>query len=201
MISKLTGILDSADSDSIILDINGVGYQVYVTSSILGKLPKVGEKLSIYTKQVVREDANDLYGFLTKEERNLFSIILSVSGFGPKVSISLLSAFRLEQLVAAITQGNVDLITSVPGVGRKTAQKLVIELKEKVGKAFSIQKSEMTKGIPGENTPLVSDAISALVTLGYNPREAKSAIMNSGIDFSKAKSVEDIIKLSLKSLS
>ena len=199
MISKLTGILESVDASSIILDVNGVGYQVFITSSVLGKLPKVGEKLSIYTRQVVKEDAHELYGFLTRDERNLFAIVLSVSGFGPKVSISLLSSFKLEQLVAAITQGNVDLITSVPGVGRKTAQKLIIELKEKVGKAFAVQKSSITMDLPGDSSPLLSDAISALVTLGYNPKEAKAAVLNSGVDLKKASSIEEVIKKSLGS--
>lgn len=197
MISKITGIIDSIDPKFIVIDVNGVGYQVFLPSSAFGRLPKVGEKLSVYTQQVVREDANDLYGFLTKEEKNLFSIVLSVSGFGPKSAINLLSSFNIEQLVAAITKGNVDLLTSVPGIGLKSAQKLVIELKEKIGKAFAVQKSDIAKGLPGED-PIFSDAISALVALGYNPREARNAIMSAGIDFSKVKSVEDIIKQSLK---
>lgn len=200
MIAKITGILDSIDSKSIVLDVNGIGYQVFMPLSAFGRLPKTGEKLSVYTHHVVREDANDLYGFLTKEEKNLFSIILSVSGFGPKSAINLLSSFKIEQLVAAITKGNVDMLTSVPGIGLKSAQKLVIELKEKIGKAFAVQKSDIVKGLPGED-PIFSDAISGLVALGYNPKEARSAIMNSGIDFSKVKSVEDIIKHSLRSLS
>jgi len=200
LISKLNGILDSVDQNSIVLDVNGVGYQVYVPSSALPKLPKLGQAVSMFTCQVVREDSNDLYGFLTKEERHLFSIILSVSGFGPKSAMNLISAFKIEQLVAAITRGNVELLSTVHGIGLKSAQKLVIELKEKVGKVFSVQKSDIVKGLPGED-PMVSDAISALITLGYTPHEARDAIMKVGVDFNKAKSVEDVIKQSLKSLS
>lgn len=199
MISKLTGVIDNIDANSITLDVNGVGYHVFMPSSAISGISKAGDKMTIYTKQVVKEDAHELYGFLTKEERNLFSIILSVSGFGPKSAVNMLSAFKIEQLVAAITKGNVDILTSVPGVGSKSAQRLVIELKEKVGKAFAVQKTDITKGMPSED-PLMSDAISALVALGYSPKEAKSTIMNSGADLSKAGSVEEILKLALKSV-
>ncbi|MFC1766964.1 Holliday junction branch migration protein RuvA [Candidatus Margulisiibacteriota bacterium] len=200
MISKLTGILDHADMNSITLDVNGVGYHVFMPSSAIGKLPKSGGKVVIYTRQVVKEDSHELYGFLTKDEKNLFSIILSVSGFGPKSAINLLSSFKLEQLITAITKGKVDLLTSVPGVGLKTAQRLVIELKEKVGKVFAIQRSEIAQGLPTDD-PMMSDAISALVTLGYSPKEAREAILNSGLDLTKVKSVEDVIKQSLKVFS
>lgn len=200
MISQLTGILDSVDTNHIVVDVNGVGYKVNVPTSIFGKLPKTGEKVKIFTYQVVREDAIELYGFSRKEERNLFSMLLSVSGIGPKIAAGLLSGIKMEDLVVAITKGNVDLITTVPGVGLKTAQRLVIELKEKIGKAYSIAGSDISRGVPGEN-PLIGDAVSALMTLGYSPREARDAIMKAGIDFSKVKGVEEIIKRSLKVLS
>jgi holliday junction DNA helicase RuvA len=200
MIAQLTGILDSKEINYIVVDVNGVGYKVFVPTSTLSKLPKVGENIKIFTYQVVREDALDLYGFLRKEERGLFSMLLSVSGIGPKSALSLLSGIKMEDLVIAISKGTVDLITSVPGVGLKTAQKLVIELKEKVAKAYAISGIEQTRGLPGES-PLLSDAISALMTLGYSPKEAKEAIMKAGIDLNNAKSVEEIIKQSLKALS
>lgn len=200
MIAQLTGILDSVDAHHIVIDVNGVGYKVNVPTSIFGRLPKVGEKVKIFTYQVVREDAIELYGFSRKEERNLFTMLLSVSGIGPKIAAGLLSGIKMEDLVVAITRGNVDLITSVPGVGLKTAQRLVIELKEKIGKAYSIAGADITRGLPGED-PLVGDAISALMTLGYSPREARDAIMKSGIDLTRVKGVEEIIKQSLKVLS
>jgi holliday junction DNA helicase RuvA len=200
MIAQLTGILDSKEINYVVVDVNGVGYKVFVPTSTLSKLPKVGENIKIYTYQVVREDALDLYGFLRKEERGLFSMLLSVSGIGPKSALGLLSGIKMEDLVIAISKGTVDLITSVPGIGLKTAQKLVIELKEKVAKAYAISGVEHTKDLPGES-PLLSDAIAALMTLGYSVKEARDAIMKAGVDLSKAKSVEDIIKQSLKALS
>jgi holliday junction DNA helicase RuvA len=200
MISQLTGILDSLEQNSVIIDVNGIGYKVYLPTSAMHKLPKVGEKVKIYTHHIVREDVDDLYGFTSKEERNLFETLLSVSGIGPKTAAGILSKIRMEDLVIAIAKGSVDLITSVPGIGLKTAQKLVIELKEKVAKAYSISAGETTKGIPGEN-PLIGDATSALMALGYTAREARDAVMKAGIDMGKVKTVEEVIKLSLKGLS
>jgi Holliday junction DNA helicase RuvA len=175
-----------------------VGYHVNVPPSTLAQLPKVGEEVKLFTYQVVREDDISLYGFLSKEERSLFSLLLSVSGIGPKASLSILSGFPIGKLVTAITQGDVDLISTVPGIGKKTAQKLVIELKEKVAKAYAIKPSEMAIGIKGD-APVVSDAISALIALGYSPKEARNTILQSGIDLSSS-SVEEVIKQALKNL-
>lgn len=200
MISHLIGILDSVDQNHVVIDVNGVGYKVFVPTSAVARLPKPGEKIKVFTYQVVREDAVELYGFLRKEERGLFSMLLSVSGIGPKSAIALLSGIKMEDLVIAISKGAVDLITTVPGVGLKTAQRLIIELKEKVGKAYAISGAGSLKDIPTEE-PIIADAIAALMTLGYTPKEARDAIMKSGIDFTKVKGTEDIIKQSLKSLN
>ena len=198
MIYQLTGILDSIEQNSIVVDVQGVGYKVYVPVITMDKLPPVGQKIKIFTYQVVREDALDLYGFLRKEERGLFGMLLSVSGIGPKSALSLLSKIKMEDLVVAIAKGSVDLITMVPGIGLKTAQKLVIELKEKVAKAYAVSAAGSLNLQSDE--PVVSDAIAALMTLGYTPKEARDAIMKSGIDMSKVKGAEEIIKQSLKSL-
>jgi Holliday junction DNA helicase RuvA len=199
MISHLKGILEHVDKAHLVVDVGNVGYHVHVASGTLARLPKVGGQVHLYTYQVVREDDISLYGFLTKEERNLFRLLLTVSGVGPKASMSIISAFPIDKVVAAITQANVDLIATVPGIGKKTAQKLVIELKEKVAKAYAIKPSDMTIGMPGGDAPIVSDAISALIALGYSPREARDAILKSGIDLN-SENVEDVIKRALKSL-
>jgi Holliday junction DNA helicase RuvA len=198
MISHLNGILEHIDKNHLVVDVGNVGYHVNVPTSALVRLPKIGEKIKLFTYQVVREDELSLYGFLAKEERNLFSLLLTVNGVGPKASLSILSGFPIDKLVTAITKGNVDLLSTVPGVGKKTAQKLVIELKEKVAKAYAIKPSDMAIGMGGDE-PVVSDAISALISLGYSPREARDAILKSGIDLS-SQGVEDIIKQALKSL-
>ena len=198
MISHLNGVLEHIDKNHIVVDVGNVGYHVNLPTSALARLPQVGKQVKLFTYLVVREDELSLYGFLSKEERSLFSLLLSVNGVGPKASLSILSAFPIDKLVAAITQGDVDLISTVPGIGKKTSQKLVIELKEKVAKAYAIKPSDMTIGIAGD-TPILSDAISALIALGYSPREARDTLLKSGIDFS-SQSVEEIIKQALKSL-
>ena len=200
MIYQLTGILDGIEQNSIVVDVQGVGYKVFIPTSSAGKLPKVGGNIKIFTYQVVREDSMDLYGFLRKEERGLFSMLLSVSGIGPKSALALLSGIKMEDLVIAIAKGSVELITTVPGIGSKTAQRLIIELKEKVAKAYAVSGGGSLKEFPSEE-PIIADAIAALMTLGYSPKEARDAIMRSGIDLAKVKGTEDIIKQSLRSLS
>lgn len=200
MISHLVGTLELVDKGRITVDVNSVGYEVNLPVSEISRLPKKGEKIKLYTTQVVKEDDISLYGFLTKEARNLFSLILTVSGVGPKGALSLIGAFPLDRLVAAIAKGNVDLVTTAQGIGRKTAQKLIIELKEKVSQAYGVKLSDLKSDIPGEE-PIFRDVVSALMTLGYSPREAKEALLKSGIDFGKEQSIEEIIKQTLKVLS
>ncbi len=197
MISHLIGILEHIEGNVVIIDVNGIGYNVNVPISILPKLPKRGERLKIFTYQLVREDAISLYGFLTKEERSLFSLLLTVNGIGPKGGLSLISGIPIDKLVTAITKGNVDLLVTVPGIGKKTAQRLIIELREKIAKAYALE-----GGVPGipEEEPSLKDAISALMALGYTTREAREAIKSSGIDLTEGMSVEEIIKRSLKTL-
>lgn len=197
MISHLNGIIDHLNKDSIVIDVNGVGYKVFASASFLNEVGNPGDKVKIFTEHIVREDSESLYGFLNKEEKNLFNALLSVSGIGPKTAMTISSAYPMDKLVAAISQGNVDILSSIPGIGIKTAQRIIIELKEKIGKTYGIKASEMAKGIPGEQS-LVSDAISALVTLGYSPREARDAILKTNTD--SAKTIEDIIKAALKNL-
>ncbi len=198
MISHLKGILEHIDKRHLVLDVKNVGYHVNVAASTLSRLPKLGEEVKLFTYQVVREDEISLYGFLSKEERSLFSILIGVSGIGPKTALTVLSSFPLDRLVLAITKGDVDLISTVPGIGKKTAQKLIIELKEKVAKAYAIAPADMASGMPGE-APLISDAISAMLSLGYSVREARDAILRSGIDLN-SQSVEEVLKQALKNL-
>lgn len=197
MISHLNGLLEQIDQNHIVLDVNGIGYKVNVPASVLSRLPKPGEKVKLFTIQVVRENDISLYGFLNKEERALFSLFLSVSGIGPKLAMALISGFPIDRLVSAIAQADVDLLSSISGIGRKTAERIVVELKEKIGRAYAIKPSEMTAGIKGENA-LISDAISALIALGYSPREAREAIMK--LDAQKYSSVEEILKEALREL-
>ncbi|MBU0686276.1 MAG: Holliday junction branch migration protein RuvA [Candidatus Margulisbacteria bacterium] len=179
MISHLSGKLEHKEADHVVVDVGNIGYHVTVPASTIPRLPEIDQEIKLFTLQIVREDDISLYGFLTKEERNLFKILLKVNGVGPKAATAIIGAFNLDKLVTAITKGNVDLITSVPGIGKKTAQKIVIELKEKVSKAFGGMEAsgggsvDLFKGESQE----VLDAVSALVALGYSAKEAKEMIL------------------------
>ncbi|PIS28795.1 Holliday junction branch migration protein RuvA [Candidatus Saganbacteria bacterium CG08_land_8_20_14_0_20_45_16] len=198
MIAHLQGILELVDKNYLVVEVAGLGYHVKVATSTLARLPRVGETIKLFTHQLVREDDISLYGFLTKEEKNFFGLLLKVSGVGPKAALAFLSALPIEKLAAAIASGDVDLISTVPGIGKKTAQKLVIELKEKVAKAFAVKPSDLILGLAEEEKSLVSDAISALISLGYSPHEAREVILK--VDLENAASVELIIKQALKEL-
>ncbi|HTY13835.1 MAG TPA: Holliday junction branch migration protein RuvA [Candidatus Omnitrophota bacterium] len=200
MIAHISGVLELKDKDFAVIDVSGIGYKVYAPGSTLNNLPAAGSKVKLFTEQVVREDSITLYGFIAKEERNLFNSLLTVSGVGPKSAMSIISSFPLDKLITAIVQGNAALITSVPGIGSKTAQKIIIDLKEKLAKSQGLRPSDLPKGEESASN-VISDAISALVTLGYSPREAREAIMNSKADLEDAKTVEDVIKVALKNLS
>lgn len=197
MISHLNGTVEHIDQSHVVVDVGNIGYQVKVPASVLNRLPKVGDNVKLFTIQVVREDDISLYGFMNKEERALFSLFLSVSGIGPKLALALISGFSIDRLVSAIAQADVALLSSISGIGRKTAERIVLELKEKIGKAYAIKPAEMAMGMKGDQT-IVSDSISALIALGYSPREAREAIMRLKIE--NAGSVEDVIKQALKGL-
>ncbi len=200
MIAHISGTLELKEKDFAVVDIMGVGYKIFAPASTLNNLPSPGNKVTLFTEQVVREDSITLYGFIAKEERNLFTSLLTVSGVGPKSAMAIISSFPLDKLVTAIIQGNSAFITSVPGIGSKTAQKIIIDLKEKLAKSQGLKPSELSNGGEAEST-VISDALSALVTLGYSAREAREAIMSSKAGLEEAKTVEDFIKVALKNLS
>lgn len=200
MISHIEGILESSDLNSLVVDVNGVGYEITATGSVLRKLPKKGEKIKILTYLNVREDSMQLFGFSSKEEKGLFKQLLSVSGIGPKGAMTILSSFEINRLVIAITKGDVDLLTSAQGVGKKTAQRVIVELKEKIAKAYSVEAQDNMFSA-SEESPVMKDAVSALMTLGYSAKEAKRSVADSFADLGGKASIEDVIRLSLKSLS
>ena len=133
MIASLHGTLESLSSDGAVINVNGVGFRVYMPTSTLSILGTVGKEVHLHTHLVLREDNVALYGFASTEELELFQILLGVSGIGPKLGLAVLSAMKVEQVVMAIATGSVDLLTVVPGIGKKTAQRLILELKDKIG--------------------------------------------------------------------
>lgn len=199
MIGFIEGILETIETDKIIINTGGIGFEVFVSSSVLNKLPHKGQKIKILTHFLIKEELMQLYGFSTLEEKRLFLQLLSVSGIGPKSAMNIISSFNIENLVAAIAKGDVNFLSSVPGIGKKTAQRVIVELKEKIAKAYSLEASE---GIFDDATesPLLKEAVSALIALGYSSKEARKAV-TTAIQSSPNQTIENIIKASLKNLS
>ena len=189
MISSLHGKLEAIGPDWIILNVNGVGFQVYLPSSTLSTIGQVGADVKVYTHLHVREDLLALYGFGTPDELRLFGILVGVSGIGPKLAVTMLSSMTAEQLTGAIATGNADLLNTVPGVGKKTANRIVLELKEKIGAGWiSTPEAESVQ----ENR----DVLGALVSFGYSAAEATRAI--ASLPKSDNLPLEEKIKLALQ---
>ena len=198
MIHYLKGKLEEVMTDSIIIDIQGIGYQLLVPSSILSELPPIGNDLKVYTYLHVREDAMVLFGFPTKEDQQLFKLLITVNGIGPKGAMGILSALNGYQLKIAVAMNDVNAICKAPGIGKKTAQKLILDLKDKI--AIDISDTDFIAGndtasFVAEGT-MSMEAIEALVALGYNSTEASKAVKNCG----PSTSVETLIKEALKHL-
>jgi holliday junction DNA helicase RuvA len=189
MIATLHGKIQTRTDDSLIVNVSGVGFRVRATSNTLANLGAVGSDVMLFTHLHVREDDLSLYGFATEDELRLFETLLTVSGIGPKVAMGVLSSAPVDTLRIAIAQGNLDVLTALPGIGKKTAQRLVLELKGKV---------DVTGlGEVGELSPVDEDVMNALINLGYSAAEATRAARAVP---STAKTVEDRVRIALQYL-
>ena len=175
MYNFLTGILAEKLPTAVTLDVSGVGYHLIIPLSTSQKLPETGEKLKLFAHLVVREDAHLLFGFATEEERSLFRLLVSVSGVGPKLAITALSGLGVSELKKAIVQGELHSLTAISGIGRKTAERLIIELREKIVVESYGEEGKAAAKLP-KNEVLVEDSLKALVSLGYSKQNAKTAI-------------------------
>jgi holliday junction DNA helicase RuvA len=189
MIATLHGKLQARTDDSLILNVGGVGFRVRVPSGTNASLGAVGSDVMLFTHLHVREDDLSLYGFSTEDELRLFEMLLTVSGIGPKVAMGVLSSARADTLRAAIAQGNLDVLTALPGIGKKTAQRLVLELKSKIDVSGL---SEI-----GELAPMDEDVMNALINLGYSAAEATRAARSVP---SSVQTVEERVRIALQYL-
>ena len=192
MIGRLAGTLLEKNPPQILLDVGGVGYEVNVPMSTFYNLPRIGEKVALFTQLIVREDAHLLYGFGTESERATFKQLLKVSGVGPKVGLAVLSGMSVNDLAEAVTTQESGRLTRVPGIGKKTAERLLLELKDKLTVDVRI-----TVGGDAIKPSSAADILNALLSLGYNEKEALYAIKQ----LSKDVSVSDGIRQALKLLS
>jgi Holliday junction DNA helicase RuvA len=189
MIAGLHGKLESLGSEWAIINVNGIGFQVYVPTSILSTLGTIGEEVKLHTHLHLREDNATLYGFASVEELGLFQTLIGVSGLGPKLALAMLSTMDVEKLTMAIATDSVDLLTEVPGIGKKMAERLILELKEKMGAGWlATSAAELAQ----ENI----EVVTALTSLGYSVAEATCAVTT--LSSSSGLSLEEKIKLALQ---
>ena len=198
MIGRLKGTLAEKQPPALLLDVQGVGYELEAPMSTFYSLPGLGESVQLYTHLVVKDDGHALYGFLTRLERSLFRSLIRVNGVGPKLGLTLLSGMPVDDLIRCIQQQDDVALTRMPGVGKKTAQRLVIDLKDRVGDLAQPTVAPADGAAPldaGMSDGATGDAISALVALGYRPAEASKLV--SRIDSTGLPS-EEIIRLALQ---
>lgn len=173
MISRLNGILLEKQPPQILIDVNGIGYEVDVSMQTFYTLPHLGEHVQLYTQLIVREDAHLLFGFADKSERHLFRQLLKVSGIGAKTALGILSAMNAEELAQAIASEDIKRLSSAPGIGKKTAERMVLELRGKLGSSAGSDNLFATPAAGTGNSH--NDIVAALLALGYNEREARAA--------------------------
>jgi holliday junction DNA helicase RuvA len=205
MIAHLSGTLLSKQATSVILDVAGVGYEVTIPLSTFYDLEDPGSNVQLRIYTHVREDALQLYGFKTARERELFLRLISVSGIGPKLGITLLSGMSADEMIASIRTNNLARLTLIPGIGRKTAERLVMELRDKVASLSSPELEEELgastgKPVPASEDAMHADALSALLNLGYQRSAAEKAITSAMSEGSEL-SVESILRSSLRKLA
>lgn len=196
MITYVKGELTDIYDNYIVIEAFGIGYEIMVPASIVAELPSMGKDVKIYTYQYVREDSLDLYGFLTKEDLKVFKLLITVNGIGPKGALNILSVIRPDELRLAVISDDVKAIQKAPGIGNKTAQKLIIELKDKLSFDDVVVKSDVAGFVANSSR---DEAIEALVALGYSSSEAVKAVR--GVDNADTMDSETLLKAALKKLA
>ena len=196
MFAHFDGVVSEKNADSIVLDVNGVGYLLFVSGATLSMAPAVGERMKLYSVLNVREDAMELFGFYSREEKRMYERLKGVNGVGSRTALQILSSMSVRDLSLALVAGDANALTRVPGIGKKTAQRLVLELKDKVedsqltGSAAAISPRSVEAGPEAE-------AVAALVALGYSASEAAKAVSKFAGQTEKS---DELIFMALKSL-
>ncbi len=200
MIAQIRGRLASKEPHRVVVDVNGVGYQIFIPLSTYYQLPDVPAEIFLHTHTHVREDAIQLFGFHTRDEQSLFELLRGVSGIGPRLATNILSGISVEELVPALSEGNLTRLRAVPGVGKKLAERLVVELREKVGTAQLAQPSAAPAGPAPATDHALDDVVSALVNLGCNRKEAIKVAEAARQDLGPVADFEKLIKATLRGL-
>ena len=196
MISHIDGILAEKNADSVVVDCGGVGFELSVSSSTLAGCPAAGKPIKLYSYLAVREDAMELFGFISKEEKKMFLRLIGVSGIGPKTALGVLGALSVHDLSVALVTGDAAALARAPGIGKKTAQRLVLELKDKVENADLTSAGSRSAFVPAAQSA-EAEAIEALIALGYPSAEAASAVSAVA---GQAEKTNDLVFLALRRL-
>lgn len=200
MIARVNGTLLQRKNDSVVVNLSGLGLRIESAPRIIAQLPATGEEVALYTHMHVRENELTLFGFNLEEEMHLFSLLITVSGIGPKIALQILEALDPSSFALAVLQGDVKSLTQAKGIGKKGAERIILELKDKVAKAgFTVESELLARPDQLASTGAVSDAINALVVLGYSSKEAEAALKNLSV--SEEDDVESLLRKALRKLS
>ena len=200
MIGRIRGNLLQKQAPQLLIDVNGIGYEVSAPMSTFYNLPELDETITLHTHLVVREDAHTLYGFGTENERAMFRALIKVNGVGAKLALTILSGISAEDFIVCIMDGDTAGLTRLPGVGKKTAERLIVEMKDKL-KDWGTPAADATSGSPAtllQPADAVADAVSALIALGYKPPEASKMVR---VVDAKDLSSEEIIRQALQAVA
>ena len=195
MIGSLNGLIISKKPSEVLLEVNGIGYEVHVPLSTSFKLPSVDQTVQLLTHLLVREDQHTLYGFITEDERKLFRALIKISGVGAKLALTILSGINVEGFIRSVQMQDVDTLIHLPGIGKKTAERLLVEMKDKDGQMGDIAQNDAVESIA---LRIIKEAHNALTSLGYKSVEARKIL--DGID-SNGLTVEALLKQALQSLN
>ena len=199
MISYVKGQLVEVFNDTIVVENNGIGFNIKVPATVISHFSKIGEPVKVYTYLQIREESHSLFGFLTRDDLNIFKMLINVNGIGPKGALAILSTISPNDLRFAVISGDVKLISSAPGIGSKTAQKLIIELKDKVSLEDALENTLYESGSTGSDGEAQNEAIEALCALGYGSAQAVRAVRQ--VEDIESKDSEVILKEALKKLA
>jgi Holliday junction DNA helicase RuvA len=198
VITFLQGKLVEALPTQVVVDVNGIGYEILVPLSSFDKLPKPGHEVKLLTQLVVREDAHTLYGFMTAAERDLFRLLIgTVSGIGPKIALNILSGISATAFRGAVAGGDVKALSQISGVGRKTAERIVVELRDKVGPAGAWEAASAQRALSPADQK-INDAVLALMALGFKQAEAHDTVRHAQIAVGAQATVEELVRTCLK---
>ena len=198
MITFLHGKLVDALPTQITVDVNGIGYEALIPLSSFDKLPQPGQSIKLLTQLVIREDAHTLYGFMTPEERDLFRLLVhTVSGIGPKTALNVLSGISVTAFRGAVASGDLKALSKLSGVGKKTAERIVVELRDKIGMAGAWEASSARHGLSADEQR-INDAVLALVALGFKQVEAHDAVRAAQAGLGTQATIEELVRVCLK---